>query len=123
MQQTYGDYRVKWGDVYRIRFGSKVDLPIGGAGGDMGSFRVIGYRSAEDGKKVARTGDSWVFAVEFGKEPKAYSIVAYSQSGNEDSPHFADQAPLFADNKMKPVAFLEKDIRKSMIKAYHPGEE
>jgi acyl-homoserine-lactone acylase len=123
LQQTYGDYRVKWGDVYRIRFGSKVDLPIGGAGGDMGSFRVIGYRSAEDGKKVARTGDSWVFAVEFGKEPKAYSIVAYSQSGNEDSPHFADQAPLFADNKMKPVAFLEKDIRKSMIKAYHPGEE
>lgn len=123
LQETYGDYRVKWGDVHRIRFGNKVDLPIGGAGGDMGSFRVIGYRDAEDGRKVARSGDSWVFAVEFGKNPKAYSIVAYSQSGNEDSPHFADQASLFAENRMKPVAFLEKDIERSLIKAYHPGEE
>jgi acyl-homoserine-lactone acylase len=123
VQDTHGDIAVKWGDVHRIQFGDKVDLPIAGAGGDMGSFRVLGYRDGKDNKKVARTGDSWVFAVEFGEQPEAYSVVAYSQSGKEESPHFADQASLFADNKMKKAAFLEKDIQKKLLKSYHPGEE
>jgi acyl-homoserine-lactone acylase len=123
IQDTYGDIAVPWGDVYRIQFADQVDLPIGGAGGDMGSFRIIGYRDGKDHKKVARTGDSWVFAVEFGDQPEAYTVVAYSQSGKEESPHFADQAALFADNKMKKAAFSEKDIKKQLLKAYHPGEE
>ncbi len=89
----------------------------------MGAFRVLGFGPAENNRRVARTGDSWVFAVEFGREPRAYSIVAYSQSGREDSPHFADQAELFADDRMKPVAYLEEDIRRTMLRAYHPGEK
>ena len=89
----------------------------------MGSFRVLGYREDPDGKRRARTGDSWVFAVDFGKVPKAYTVVAYSQSGHENSPHFADQAALFADNRMKKVAFTEEDIEITLIKSYHPGEE
>ena len=89
----------------------------------MGSFRIIAYKEDEDGKRRARGGDSWVFAVDFGKTPKAYSVIAYSQSGNEQSPHFADQAALFADNKMKKVAFTELDIAKTLIKKYHPGQE
>jgi len=123
VQDTHGDIAVQWGDVHRIQFGSKVDLPIGGGGGDMGSFRIIGYKDGKDNKRVARGGDSWVFAVEFGKVPEAYSVVAVSQSGREESPHFADQAALFADNKMKKAAFLEKDIQKHLLKSYHPGEE
>lgn len=121
--QKWGSIDVTWGDVHRIRFGDDVDLPIGGAGGDMGSFRVLGYREDPDGKRRARTGDSWVFAVDFAETPKAYSVVAYSQSGREDSPHFADQAALFADNRMKKVAFTEEDIANSLLKKYHPGEE
>lgn len=120
--KKWGSIDVSWGDVHRIRFGD-LDLPIGGAGGDMGSFRVLGYREDPDGKRRARTGDSWVFAVDFGEIPEAYSIVAYSQSGHEDSPHYADQASVFADNRMKKVAFTEADIAETLIKKYHPGEE
>jgi acyl-homoserine-lactone acylase len=123
VQKRWGSIDVTWGDVHRIRFGEIVDLPIGGAGNDMGSFRVIGYKDDPDGKRRARTGDGWVFAVEFGETPVARSVVAYSQSGREDSPHFADQAPLFADNQMKKVAFTEEDIARTLIKKYHPGEE
>lgn len=122
VMDTWGSIDVTWGDVHRIRFGD-VDLPIGGAGNDMGSFRILGYKDDDDGKRHARTGDSWVFAVEFGETPVAYSVVAYSQSGDEDSPHFADQAALFADNGMKKVAFTEADIAESLIAKYHPGEE
>jgi acyl-homoserine-lactone acylase len=98
-------------------------LPIGGAGNDMGSFRVLGYRVDADGKRRARTGDSWVFAVDFGDTPTAYSVVAYSQSGRENSPHFADQAALFANDEMKKVSFTEAEIASSLISQYHPGEE
>jgi acyl-homoserine-lactone acylase len=103
--KKWGSIDVSWGDVHRIRFGDKVDLPIGGAGNDMGAFRVLGYKEDSDGKRRARTGDSWVFAVDFAETPKAYSVVAYSQSGREESPHFADQAAMFADNRMKQVSF------------------
>ncbi len=121
--EKWGRIDVSWGDVHRIRFGDKVDLPIGGGGGAMGSFRILGYKDDPDGKRRARTGDSWVFAVDFGETPKAYSVVAYSQSGREDSPHFADQAALFADDRMKKVAFTEEDIANTLLKKYHPGEE
>lgn len=121
--EKWGALDLRWGDVHRIRFGDTVDLPIGGAGNDMGSFRVLGYRVDADGKRRARTGDSWVFAVDFGDTPTAYSVVAYSQSGRENSPHFADQAALFANDEMKKVSFTEAEIASSLISQYHPGEE
>ena len=89
----------------------------------MGCFRIVGYREAEDGKLVARTGDSWVFAVEFADTPKAYTIIAYSESEVEGTPHFSDQAELFANRKMTRAAFTEKEIKKQLIASYHPGEE
>lgn len=122
--EKHGALDVPWGDVHRLRFGDNVDLPLGGADNDMGSFRIIRYREADDNKRVAYSGDSWVFAVEFGEEqPKAYSVVAYSESSREDSPNFADQAALFADEKMKRVAFTEDEIEAALVKSYRPGEE
>ena len=74
-----------------IRKGA-VDLPVSGGPGTMGCFRVLDFRKDTDGKLVANTGDSFVFAVEFSQPPKAYTVVAYSQSDVEGSPHFSDQA-------------------------------
>ena len=89
----------------------------------MGCFRVLDYRTDADGKRVARTGDSFVFAVEFSQPPKAYTIVAYSESDVAGSPHFADQAPLFSANRMKRAAYSEAEIQEQLIKTYRPGEE
>jgi acyl-homoserine-lactone acylase len=81
------------------------------------------FQEAEDGKRVAAGGDGWVLAVEFGDQPRAYSILAYGQSSKDDSPHFNDQAELFASNRMKRVAFTEDEIRDQLIRSYRPGEE
>jgi acyl-homoserine-lactone acylase len=89
----------------------------------MGSFRVLDFRQADDGKLVASGGDSWVFAVEFSHPPKAYTVVAYSQSDVEGSPDFNDQAALFSANKMKRAAFTESEIQAQLLKTYRPGEE
>ncbi len=119
--EMYGTLDLPWGDVHRLRHGN-LDLPVGGGPGGLGCFRVLGFSEGEDGKQQIRRGDGWVLAVEFSNPPKAYSILAYGQSAKEESPHHTDQAALFANNKMKRVAFTEKEIRKSLIRKYSPGE-
>jgi acyl-homoserine-lactone acylase len=123
VEKRYGALDVPWGEVHRLRQDDGTDVAIGGSENYMGSFRVIRYRDDQDGKRKAYSGDSWVFAVEFGDVPRAYSVVAYSESSNVDSGHFSDQAELFAGEKMKPVRFTEPDIAANQIASYHPGQE
>lgn len=120
--RLYGRPDVSWGASHRIRKGD-VDLPVSGGDGLMGCFRVLEFRRAADGKQVARRGDSWVFAVEFSQPPKGYTIVAYSQSEREDSPHYSDQAALFSAGKMKRAAFTDEQIEAQLLSKYRPGEE
>ena len=119
--EKYGTLDLPWGEVHRLRHGD-LDLPVGGGPSGLGCFRVLGFREGDDGKQKIQRGDGWVFAVEFSNPPKAYSILGYGQSAKEESPHHTDQAELFAKNKMKKVAFTEKEIRKSIIREYSPGE-
>jgi acyl-homoserine-lactone acylase len=118
----YGRWDIAWGDVHRIRQGN-ADLPIGGGSGRLGCFRVVGFRRDSDGKLIVSGGDSWVFAVEFAETPRGYTIIGYSESEVEGSPHFNDQAELYSANTMKRAAFTEKEIQAQLQKRYHPGEE
>jgi len=120
-KEKYGTLDLTWGEIHRLRHGD-LDLPVGGGPSGLGCFRVLGFSEGDDGKQQIRRGDGWVLAVEFSNPPKAYSILAYGQSAKEESPHHTDQAELFANNKMKKVAFTEKEIRKSLIREYSPGE-
>ena len=121
-KRLYGRWDVTWGEVHRIRQG-KVDLAIGGGSGRLGCFRVVGFRRSDDGKLVVSGGDSWVFAVEFTNPPRAYTIVGYSESEVEGSPHASDQASLYAANAMKRAAFTEREIEAQLLKKYRPGAE
>lgn len=82
----------------------------------------LAYAEMEDyGEREVYGGDGWQFAVEFGKKIKAYSILAYGQSPDPDSPHHTDQLKLFTENKMKRVAFSEREIRKALLESYTPA--
>jgi len=118
--RRYGRADVAWGDVHRVRRGD-VDVPVGGCTGALGCFRVLQYSDAPDGKRVARGGDGWVLAVEFTPVPRAYSVLAYGQSARPESPHFADQAAMFARGEMKRVAFTRDDVEKGTLRRYRPG--
>ncbi|MBA2380029.1 MAG: penicillin acylase family protein, partial [Blastocatellia bacterium] len=120
IKKRHGSFRVSWGDVHRVRRGN-VDEPVGGCGNDLGCFRIMTYERDKDGKMAAIGGDGWVFAVEFGDVPRAYTILAYGQSNLPDSPHFADQAAMFARGEMKKIAFTEADIKAQAIRTYRPG--
>jgi acyl-homoserine-lactone acylase len=118
--KKFGALDVAWGDVHRVRRAA-VDVPVGGCSGALGCFRVLTYEDAPDGKRIANSGDGWVLAVEFSRAgPKAYSILAYGQSADPASPHFSDQAAMFAAGKFKPVRFTEADIAAHTSRRYTP---
>ncbi|HMC76937.1 MAG TPA: penicillin acylase family protein [Vicinamibacterales bacterium] len=119
--RRFGRWDVAWGDVHRVRRGS-VDVPVGGCSGQMGCFRVLGFAREADGKLAANTGDGWVLAVEFGAIPRAYSVLAYGQSPQAESPWHADQAAMFARGELKKVAFTARDVEAAASSRYRPGE-
>jgi acyl-homoserine-lactone acylase len=133
MREKYGTIAVKWGDVHRLRRG-KIDVPMSGfiseygrpkfrgsQFGDFGSFRVIRYEEDKrDGKLAAMQGDSFVMAIEFTSPPTAYTVVAYSQSDDPNSPHHTDQSVLFAAEKWKRANFTQDEIAKNLERSYHP---
>ncbi len=119
--RRYGRADVAWGDVHRVRVGT-VDEPVGGCNGDVGCFRVLWYKDDPDGRREAVGGDGWILAVEFGREPRARSVLAYGESRREESPHHADQAAMFARGELKPVAWLAKDVNAATERRYRPGE-
>ena len=120
--KAYGRYDVPWGDVHRVRIGN-VDVPVGGCDGALGCFRVLNFKTDPDGKREAFGGDGWVLAVEFGDQPRAYSVLAYGESDIAGNPHDTDQAEMFAKGEMKRVVFLPKDVEAGVIQRYHPGEK
>jgi acyl-homoserine-lactone acylase len=118
--RKYGRADVAWGEVHRVRRGN-VDEPVGGCTGALGCFRVLQFTEGPDGTRVARGGDGWVLAVEFTPVPRAYSVLAYGQSSNPGSPHFADQAAMFARGEMKRVAYAPEDVERATVRRYRPG--
>lgn len=121
-KSRYGHWNLTWGEVHRAVKGD-VDVPVSGCSGMLGCFKVLWFNEHRDDsrKREARGGDGWVFAVEFDEVPRAYSILAYGQSDKQQSPHFNDQLPVFADNQMKRVFFSEVDVIKNTIREYRPG--
>ncbi|SKB80857.1 penicillin acylase family protein [Daejeonella lutea] len=123
-KKRYGSWDLAWGDVNRARIAGK-DIPISGATGELGTFSVLWFipHKTDKMKRETRGGDGWVIAVEFGKTPRAYSVLTYGESNKDGSPYFADQLELYANKQMKKVAFTEEDIKKGVIKEYRPGQE
>ena len=123
-KDRYGHWDLPWGEVHRAVIGDK-DEAVGGCTGLLGCYRVLWFTEHRDDehKLEVRGGDGWVFAVEFGEVPRAYTVLAYGQSDKEESPHYNDQLTRFADNEMTPVAFTREEVEEQLIRKYRPGEE
>ena len=122
LNEKFGRVDMPWGDINRLMRGG-VDLPIGGSPDILhatyGEFQ-------DDGRIMITGGDSYVMLVIWDKDGNVSSTSVHqfgSSTLDEDSPHYADQAPLMANRQLKPVWFDEEDIRANLEREYVPGEE
>ncbi len=121
LMATFGRIDVPWGEVNRLRRGA-VDLPLGGAPDVL--HAVYGFPAA-DGRVVGAGGDSYILLVEWDREGRVHSRSVHpfgSATLHPASPHYADQAALFARCELKPVWLEEAEIRAHLEREYRPGE-
>lgn len=121
--EMVGGFAVPWGDVNRLVRGD-VNLPL--TGGPDTLHAVYGEFKEEKGYIEAMAGDCYVLMVSWDKDGKVHSNSIHqfgSATLDESSPHYADQAPLFANLEMKPVWMSEEEIRQHLEAEYKPGEE
>ncbi|MCC6971362.1 MAG: penicillin acylase family protein [Phycisphaerales bacterium] len=131
-ERDFGDWRVAWGEINRHqRFDTSAGLgvsdsresfPIAGGHGSLGVSFCYLARSNGTKRRYGYHGSSYVAAVEFADAPAARTIVPFGASRHPDSPHYADQAPIYASGHLKPAHFSAADVAHAKRRAYHPGE-
>lgn len=122
LRQEFGRLDLPWSEVNRLQRG-ELDLGLGG-GPDL--LHAVYGRLGEDGRLVGRQGDSYVLLAAWDAQGRVHSFSIHqygSATQDENSPHYADQAPLFVQRQLKPVLLDEADIQANLEQEYRPGEE
>lgn len=122
LNRHFGRVDVPLGEFQRLVRGA-VDLPLDG-GPD--TLRAIRGEYGDDGRIVADAGDTWVLLVEWDRNGRLSSQAIHqfgAATSRPASPHYADQAPLFAEKKMRPVHFDAADLAAHTTRRYRPGRD
>jgi penicillin amidase/acyl-homoserine-lactone acylase len=120
---TAGHGRIdpEWGDISRLIRGD-VSLALDGAPDTLRAIYSIADLSKGPGEAVA--GDSYVMFVEWLPDG-TQRLRTVHQFGaatlDTASPHYADQAPLFADEKFKEPPMTLEAVLKEASRDYRPG--
>ena len=133
LQADFGSWKTPWGEINRFQRlsgavdqqydDSKPSWPVGFASANWGSLASFGMVAKQTTRRIyGDRGNSFVAAVEFGPRLRAKSILAGGQSGDPKSPHFADQAAMYARGEFKDVLYYKEDIEKQLERKYHPGQ-
>lgn len=138
LEKDFGTWQVAWGDVNRLQRipGSQINmegqgafrddrpsLPVAGAPGPLGIVFNF-YTRPQKGQKRAYgvAGHSFVGVVQLVPVVQARTVLQFGQSGDPESPHYFDQAKLYAAQKFKAAPFTVEEVQRAAKRAYHPGE-
>ena len=132
LEDDFGSWRTPWGEINRFQrlTGDLVQpfdddepsIPVGFTSGRWGSLASFGTRTPPGQvRRYGRSGNSFVAVVEFGDSVRALAVTAGGESGDPESPHFDDQAQLYADGDLRPVYFYPDDIAAHAERVYQPG--
>lgn len=117
----YGRIDPEWGEVNRLIRGD-ANLPISGAPDVLRAIYPSGI--GEDGILKANAGDTWIALVEWDADGHQTAEVIHQFGAatlDQTSPHYADQAPLFASEQWRPALIERADIEANAQRTYRPG--
>ncbi|MEZ6003679.1 MAG: penicillin acylase family protein [Planctomycetota bacterium] len=103
-----GTWQVPWGEVNRLGRPGGPSWPVVGAHGAAGilaSFQAR-WQGDEGPQRLGFRGSGYVAVAQPGPGGSYRSILPYGQSRRADSPHALDQAPLYAEGRLKPVSLV-----------------
>lgn len=117
VKDRFGSIDVAWKAFSRIRRGDH-ETGIAGTGSARAPSGVTAIQAAlrptygelNDGRRYCTGGSSYGMIVDFSGATRAISCLPYGISEHPDSPHFADQMPLYARRQFKPAWFMPDEI-------------
>lgn len=121
LKAAFGRLDVPWQDVNRLVRG---DVNVGMGGGPDVLHAVYGQWNGSF--LEGQAGDCYVLMATWDADGKVHSRSIHqfgSASTRPESPHYADQVPLFVARETKPVWFYEADLKANLEKSYEPGYE
>lgn len=133
LERDFGSWLTPWGEINRYQRltgevvqpfdDAKPSLPVPYASGNWGALAAYGQSSKSTTRRIyGERGNSFVAAVEFGPRIRAKSLLAGGQSGDPASPHFQDQAAMYARGEFKDVLFYPEQVERHLQRRYHPGQ-
>ena len=128
----FGTWDVPWGQINRFQrispdIGPHFDddahsIPVPFTSSRWGSLASFGARPYPNTRRwYGTSGNSFVAVVEFGDSVRARALTAGGESGHPDSPHFNDQAALYAMGHLREVYFYPSQLKAHTERVYHPG--
>ena len=132
LEADWGSWQVPWGEVNRYQritgdivqaFNDEEEsYPVGFASGRWGALASFGSRKYPGTRRMYGTsGNSFVAAVEFGNPLRAKAITVGGLQSDPASPHFDDQAEMYANGEFRDVLFYWQDVEANLERRYNPG--
>jgi acyl-homoserine-lactone acylase len=129
----FGSWQVPWGEINRYQRltgdivqnfdDSAPSIPVAFGSARWGSLASFGSRTYPGTKRMYGTsGNSFVAVVEFGDTVKAKAITVGGLQSDPSSPHFDDQAEMYARGEFRDVLFYRDDVQANVEREYHPGQ-
>ena len=109
LETNFGRIDPKWSEVNRLCRG-EVNLPLNG-GPD--TLRAIYGRPDDNGRLCAVAGDGLVVSVSWDRSGNQSARMIHNfgaAATNKSSPHYADQAPLYASETFRPIALSREQV-------------
>ena len=121
LQANYGRIDPEWGEVNRLVRG-ETDVPISGGPDILRAIYPAEMR--DDGQLHANAGDTWIALVEWQADGSQRAEVIHQYGAatlDASSPHYDDQAPLFASEQWRPALLSREDVEANAARTYRPG--